>query len=382
MSVLRDREAFEREERERLLPQAVHSARSRGRLVDEPEHAYRTCFQRDRDRIVHSQAFRRLEYKTQVFVYHEGDHHRNRLTHTLEAAQISRTLARMLRLNEELAEAVVLAHDLGHTPFGHAGERVLADLMKSYGDFDHNRQSLRIVDLLEERYPRFRGLNLTWETREGILKHGCHWEHPVPVPEPGAQPSLEAQVADHADEIAYTNHDLDDGLRAGLITRDELSEIALWRDTRRAVTDALGDASERVLRAQTIIALINHLVTDLARESARRIEAAAPADVDAVRAHPDRLVGFSRDAARRLAELKRFLSERFYHHPAVLEMSAPAERVIGTLFHRYRERTALLPDHVQARFESDGVERAIADYVAGMTDRFALQEHARWADGS
>jgi len=379
VSALRDRPAYEREERERLAPAAVKSADSRGRLSPEPEHAYRTAFQRDRDRIVHSRAFRRLEYKTQVFVYHEGDHHRNRLTHTLEASQIARTLARILRLNEELAEAIVLAHDLGHTPFGHAGERVLSDLMKSWGDFDHNRQSLRIVDLLEERYPGFRGLNLTYETREGILKHGCDWDHPVPVPVATAQPSLEAQVADHADEIAYTNHDLDDGLRAGLITLEQLEEIPLWRDTRHRVREAHGDVRERILRAQTIIALINQLVTDLARESGRRLERAAPTDVVAVRALPERIIGFSGAQRARLAELKQFLSEHFYHHPTVLEMSAPAERVIGDLFHHYREQRGQLPVHVRDRFEIDGVERAIADYVAGMTDRFALQEHARWA---
>ena len=382
MSALRDRRAFEAEEKERLAPCAVKSASSRGRLISEAEHAYRTAFQRDRDRIVHSQAFRRLEYKTQVFVYHEGDHHRNRLTHTLEASQISRTLARTLRLNEELAEAIVLAHDLGHTPFGHAGERVLAELMKAHGDFDHNRQSLRIVDLLEERYAAFRGLNLTYETREGILKHGCHWEHPLPVPDASPHPSLEAQVADHADEIAYTNHDLDDGLRSQLITLSELGEVALWREIRTGVVAAIGDANERVLRAQTIVALINHLVTDLAEETASRLARVAPRDVDEVRQGSERLAGFSERTAARLAELKQFLYERFYHHPQVLEMSAPAGEVIGDLFGRYRRDTSALPDQVRARFEEDGVERSIADYVAGMTDRFALQEHRRGLEAS
>jgi len=375
--LLRSRQAFEGEERERLAPVATRSGESRGRLFDEPEHAHRTAFQRDRDRIVHSSAFRRLEYKTQVFVYHEGDHLRNRLTHTLEASQIARTLARMLRLNEELAEAVVLAHDLGHTPFGHAGERVLADLMKAHGDFDHNRQSLRIVDLLEERYPEFRGLNLTYETREGILKHGCSWEHPLPVPEPTAQPNLEAQVADHADEIAYTNHDLDDGLRSGLLSLGELEEVALWRDVRRQVLHSIGGAPERVLHAQTIRMLINRLVGDLSQESAARIERSGVDSVEAVRACEGRLIGFSASGAAELLELKRFLSERLYNHPRVLEMAAPAVRVIGDLFELLRARTALLPDHVRARFELDGEARAIADYVAGMTDRFALNEHAR-----
>jgi len=377
MSGLRDRRSFEQEERERLAAWASRSGDSRGRLFAETEHPHRTAFQRDRDRIVHSSAFRRLEYKTQVFVYHEGDHLRNRLTHTLEASQISRTLARMLRLNEELAEAIVLAHDLGHTPFGHAGERVLSDLMKAWGDFDHNRQSLRIVDLLEERYPEFRGLNLTYETREGILKHGCHWEHPLPVPEATAQPTLEAQVADCADEIAYTNHDLDDGLRSGLLSLAELDEVPLWRSARSAVRGALGALPERVLRAQTVRSLINRLVSDLAEDSAERIARSGVDSVDAVRACPARLVGYSSDCAVALAELKRFLSERLYHHPRVLEMAAPAVLVIGDLFEHYRTHIDQLPDHVRVRCELDGEARAVADYVAGMTDRFALSEHAR-----
>jgi len=374
---LRDRAAYEAEERERLAPWAVASAASRGRVVAEPEHPYRTAFQRDRDRIVHSSAFRRLEYKTQVFVYHEGDHLRNRLTHTLEAGQISRTIARCLRLNEELAEAIVLAHDLGHTPFGHAGERVLAELMKDHGDFDHNRQSLRIVDLLEERYPDFRGLNLTWETREGILKHGCHWEHPVPVPPATPQPCLEAQVADRADEIAYTNHDLDDGLRSGLLDAADLDGVALWRETHRAVRARHPAAGERVLHAQTIVALINTLVTDLLEQSAARLAELAPADADAVRAaeRPCVALGEGRDASFR--ELKRFLHEALYHHPRVLEMSDQAEPVLRDLTAAYRADPGRLPGHVRDRFALDGEARAIADYVAGMTDRFALEEHRR-----
>ena len=377
MSGLRDRRSFEQEERERLAPSAAKSADSRGRLFLEIEHPHRTAFQRDRDRIIHSSAFRRLEYKTQVFVYHEGDHLRNRLTHTLEASQIARTLARMLRLNEELAEAIALAHDLGHTPFGHAGERVLSDLMKAHGDFDHNRQGLRIVDLLEERYPEFRGLNLSYETREGILKHGCHWDHPLPVPDATAQPTLEAQVSDCADEIAYTNHDLDDGLRSGLLSLAALDEATLWRSVRREVSDALGAAPERVLRAQTIRFLINRLVTDLASTSADRIARAGVASIDAVRSTEGRLIGYSEACGAELLELKRLLYERLYHHPRVLEMSAPAVRVIGDLFEHLRTHTALLPDHVRARFELDGEVRAVADYVAGMTDRFALSEHTQ-----
>jgi dGTPase len=375
-SPIRTREAFEAEEEERLAPFAVRSGRSRGRLFPEPEHPWRTVFQRDRDRIVHSRAFRRLEYKTQVFVYHEGDHYRNRLTHTLEAGQISRTIARVLRLNEELAEAVVLAHDLGHTPFGHAGERVLDELMQGAGGFDHNRQSLRVVDLLEERYPGFRGLNLCYETREGILKHGVRWEHPLPVPETAPQPSLEAQVADFADEIAYTNHDLDDGLRAGLLRRDELAELALWRELEHEVRERIGPARERVLLAQVIIALINHLVTELVAATAERLEAAEPGSVDDVRRAPERFVGFSPATEKRTRELKAHLAREFYQHPRVIQASARAERILGDLFARYRREPALLPGHVRERAAADGELRAIADYVAGMTDRFAIEEHA------
>jgi dGTPase len=377
VSLIRTREAFVREEAERLAPFAARSAESRGRLVDEPQHPYRTAFQRDRDRIVHSRAFRRLEYKTQVFVYHEGDHYRNRLTHTLEGGQISRTIARSLRLNEELAEAVVLAHDLGHTPFGHAGERALADLMKEEGGFDHNRQSLRTVDLLEHRYARFRGLNLTYETREGILKHGCEWTHPVPVPEPVLQPSLEAQVADVADEIAYSNHDLEDGLRAGLLDLAGLEQVTMWREAHRAVCTEFSQAPLRVQVAQTIIRLINQLVTDLIEASAGRIAAAGVAGVDDVRATEGRLIAFSLELDKRKRELKTFLQRHFYQHPRVLEMSDRGARILGELYLTFRDEPRHLPDRVRERFSADGEARAVSDYVAGMTDRFAMAEHQR-----
>jgi dGTPase len=382
VSALRTREAFEREEVERLAPVAAHSARSRGRHFAEPEHPYRTAYQRDRDRIVHSRAFRRLEYKTQVFVPHEGDHYRNRLTHSLEASQISRSLARMLRLNEELAEAVALSHDLGHTPFGHAGERVLARLMKPYGGFDHNRQSLRVVDWLEERYPSFHGLNLTYESREGILKHGCHWDHPLPVPASTPQRGLEAQLADKADEIAYTNHDIDDGLRSGLLAASELDEVPLWRDMLVATRERVGAVPPRVLHAQTIAALINALVGDLAEASAARIAGSGARSLDEVRQCRETLIGFSPETGARFLALKRFLSERLYHHPRVLERNEPAEHVIGELFEAYAADAARLPDSVRTRFEEDGRERAIADYIAGMTDRFALGEQRRLAEAS
>jgi dGTPase len=372
---VRTRAVFEREEFERLAPFAVKSGASRGRLHAEPEHPYRTVFQRDRDRIVHSLAFRRLEYKTQVFVYHEGDHYRNRLTHTLEASQIARTIARSLRLNEELAEAVVLAHDLGHTPFGHAGERILEQLMKEHGGFDHNRQSLRVVDLLEDRYPCWRGLNLSAETREGILKHGCRWEHPVPVPEATAQPCLEAQVADFGDEIAYTNHDLDDGLRSGLLQPETLEGVAIWRDTARAVTRRLGPVPERIHRAQIIVSLINELATDLVETTAERLAAAALSSADDVRAIPQRLVGYSPEIEKRKRELKRFLYRELYNHPRVVGSNQRAEEVVGDLFCAYRNDVRGLPVQVRERIAEDGEARAIADYVAGMTDRFAIEEH-------
>jgi dGTPase len=379
-SALRTRPDWEQEERERLARWAVRSAASRGRVFAEPEHPYRTAFQRDRDRIVHSRAFRRLEYKTQVFVHHEGDHYRNRLTHTLEGAQIARTIARALRLNEDLAEAIALAHDLGHTPFGHAGERVLNQLLREAGGFDHNRQTLRVVDWLEQRSPDYRGLNLSSETREGILKHGCRWEHPVPVPALGAQPALEAQLADRSDEIAYVNHDLDDGLRSGLITLAQLAEIPLWREVHEEARSRLPCASEAVQRTQTIAALINRLVTDLVESTARRLEAAAPADVEAVRRTPERLLGYELGTEKVLRELKDFLYRNLYHHPHVVATTREAERVLAELWRAVRSDPTKLPESVRARFAEDGEERAVADYLAGMTDRFALAEHRRLVD--
>jgi dGTPase len=374
--LVRTREQYEREEDGRLAPYAQRSAGSRGRVHPEPEHPYRTAFQRDRDRIVHSRAFRRLEYKTQVFVRHEGDHYRNRLTHTLEGSQIARTVARALRANEDLAEAVVLAHDLGHTPFGHAGERVLDALLEGEGGFDHNRQTLRIVDLFEDRYPQFRGLNLTAETREGILKHGAKWPHPVPLPALAESPGLEAQIADASDEIAYLNHDLDDGLRAGFVTPGQLEAVELWRETCRAVAARMPGAPESVVHAQTVRALIDGLVTDWVESTAQRLERAGAASADAVRASP-RLGGLSPPLERARIELKDFLYRNLYHHPEVLRMTQEAERVLGDLFRACRADPRRLPEHVRARFAEDGEARAIADYVAGMTDRFALSEHQR-----
>jgi len=377
--MLRTRELIEQEERERLAPYAARAGESRGRLVLEPEHGYRSAFQRDRDRIVHSRAFRRLEYKTQVFVHHEGDHYRNRLTHTLEGAQIARTITRVLRLNEDLAEAIALAHDLGHTPFGHAGERVLDQLMRDAGGFDHNRQSLRVVDVLEERYPTFHGLNLTHETREGMLKHGCNWSHPVPLPDLGHQRSLEAQAADLADEIAYTNHDLDDGLRSGILELHALAEVPLWAETRRRVEARLSSAPEEIRRAQTIVAIINTLVTDLIETTHERVLEAAVQSVDSVRETRDTLMGNSEPLRRQLLELKRFLAEHFYHHPRVSRATREAEALLQELFEAHRRDPTRIPTRHRAHGRDEPALRSIADYIAGMTDRYAMSEHEKLA---
>ncbi len=377
----RTRAAYEEEERRGLAPWATCAADSRGRLVDEPPHAYRTAFQRDRDRIVHARAFRRLEFKTQVFVHLETDHYRNRLTHTIEAAQVARTIARTLRLNEDLAEAIVLAHDLGHTPFGHAGEAVLAELMKGDGGFDHNRQSLRIIDLLEDRYPEFRGLNLTAETREGILKHGAQWPHPVALPPLHPQRTLEAQVADCADEIAYLHHDLDDGLRSGLLTIEMLDAQSLWKHAQEGRRIGAGEGTSfSVARTQTIGALLNTLNTDLIEETTRRLDVDPPLSLADLRQRKEPIVGFSLEVDLGKQELKGFLSENFYHHPQVLRRTRKAEWIVGDLFRNYRDDPMLLPIHVHSRFAQEGQPRAISDYIAGMTDRFAMDEHRKLLD--
>ncbi|MDE0885719.1 MAG: deoxyguanosinetriphosphate triphosphohydrolase [Myxococcota bacterium] len=376
-SEYRDRLSREQDEVRSLAPAATRAIDSRGRLHAEPEPPFRTAFQRDRDRIVHSRAFRRLQYKTQVFVHHEGDHYRNRLTHTLEGAQITRTIARVLGLNEDLAEAIALAHDLGHTPFGHAGERVLAEMLSSDGGFDHNRQCLRVVDLLEQRYAEYPGLNLSDETREGILKHGCHWEHPVQLPELLAQRSLEAQVADAADEIAYLNHDLDDGLRAGILDFDMIRDLSLLGAIVRDVEQRHASAPAPVRRSRIVSGMIDELVTDLVDASRRRIEADGLDSPTAARESSTRAIGLSEevDGARR--ELKSFLFDHFYNHAEVLSRTRRAEAVVADLFRIFSEEPARLPDGVRARFGGEGAPRAVADYVAGMTDRFALAEHGK-----
>ena len=373
-----------------LAPYAVSEATSRGRAHDEDKPAYRSAFQRDRDRIIHSGAFRRLEYKTQVFVNHEGDMFRTRLTHSIEVAQISRTVARALGLNEDLVEAVALAHDLGHTPFGHAGQDALNACMRDYGGFEHNLQSLRVVDLLEERYGSFSGLNLTYETREGILKHcsranarklGALGERFLS----GGQPSLEAQAANLADEIAYNNHDVDDGLRAGLLDIETLTSAAFFRERYDAVRARWPALRGRRVVHETIRAMINHQTTDLLDTSRAAIDAAGPESVDDVRGHRTGLIRFSAPMLEQHRVLKRLLLSKLYRHYRVVRMSMKAQRIVKDLFDVFFDTPRSLPHDVQRRIgERGGNEseraRLVADYVAGMTDRFAIAEHRRLFD--
>ena len=371
---------------------AAQEAQSRGRRFREPPPRLRTEFQRDRDRIVHSAAFRRLVYKTQVFVNHEGDLYRTRLTHSLEVAQIARTIARALHLNETLVEAVCLAHDLGHTPFGHAGQDTLNECMRAHGGFEHNLQSLRVVDELEERYASFPGLNLTFETREGILKH-CSLNNARQLGEIGErflqrrQPSLEAQVANMADEIAYNNHDLDDGIRAGLITIEELREVPVFRRQHDAVLAMYPEVTGRVLVHEIVRRMIDHVVNDLVQTTADQLAAAAPENIEAVRAQPKSLIQFSDAVQAEHLELKRFLREHVYRHYRVLRMTNKAHTVIRSLFDVFMARPELLPtEHreavqdLQAQGGESGRARAVSDYIAGMTDRYAILEYERMFD--
>ncbi len=377
------RAEFEAREAAALAPYAMRSRDSRGRLHAEPEHALRMAFQRDRDRIIHSSAFRRLEYKTQVFVNHEGDYYRTRLTHTMEAAQITRTLARILGLNEDLAEAVALAHDLGHTPFGHAGERTLDRLMAPHGGFDHNSQSLRIVDVLEERYPTFRGLNLSWEVREGIVKHSTRYDRPqVREFDPDLAPCLEAQIVDFADEIAYNAHDIDDGIKSGMLDPDELTQASLWAVAMGEVGRRAPSASARVRYYQGVRLVIDRLVTDLCETLLGRIRERGIASLTDVRAVKPRLVEYSPAMTERNRELKSFLYDRLYTHYRVTRMTQKADRIMSALFEVYMQEPKQLPPHVTRRAaeERESVPRVIADYIAGMTDRFALQEYKKLFD--
>jgi dGTPase len=376
-----------------LAPYAGLDEHSRGRRHAEPKPAYRSEYQRDRDRIVHSTAFRRLVYKTQVFVNHEGDLYRTRLTHSLEVAQIARTVARALRLNEVLSESICLAHDLGHTPFGHAGQDALNECMMDFGGFEHNLQSLRVVDELEEQYADFDGLNLTFECREGILKH-CSYNHALQLGDVGErfinrhQPGLEAQLANFADEIAYNNHDVEDGIRAGLISVDQMLTVPLFKEYHAEVVSAhpaLPAGRRQVY--EVLRRMINRLVTDLIDSSAARLAASGVRSIAEVRASPAPLIGFSSETRESSHSLKVFLRENLYKHYKVRRMTAKARRVIRELFDAFFNDPALMPDEHKAtgsRMElvqgPAGRARAVADYIAGMTDRYAILEHRRLFD--
>jgi dGTPase len=377
------REDIERHEREILAPYGQKSADSLGRVYSEEEPVHRTAFQRDRDRILHTTAFRRLEYKTQVFVNHEGDYFRTRLTHTLEVAQIGRTLARILGANEDLVEAICLVHDIGHPPFGHSGEEALASLMEDHGGFDHNQQSLRVVTKLESRYPDFAGLNLTYEVREGIVKHETEYDVSSVGEEyaPEKCASLEAQIANVADELAYTAHDLDDGLYAGLITPFQLEGIALWELGKKQLgfTEA---GFDELTRHRLIRRLIGILVRDVAHATNERLEAEDLPSADALQRLDHTLIGHSDAMAAEVRQLKDFLYEKMYRHYRVVRMAQKAEHFITELFFAYLEEPAQLPTSTQARVErgDDPLARVVCDYIAGMTDRYALQEYQKLFD--
>ena len=372
-----------------LASYAAIDEQSRGRRFPEPPPRFRTEFQRDRDRIIHSNAFRRLVYKTQVFVNHEGDLYRTRITHSLEVAQIGRTVARALNINETLTEAICLAHDLGHTPFGHAGQDALNDCMREYGGFEHNLQSLRVVDELEERYAEFSGLNLTFECREGVLKH-CSVQNARQLGDVGerflsrTQPGLEAQLANLADAIAYNNHDVDDGVRAGLITVDELRDVRVFARFHAAVIDLYPQTSPRRQLYETIRRMVDFLVSDLIVQSSKNITEAGVDSIQAVRAQASPLITLSDGVLNEHQELKRFLRSRLYNHPKVREVMDEAGSTLKDLFDAYMDDPSRLPPEHQslvARAEIDGGKsaraRVVADYVAGMTDRFAFLERSK-----
>lgn len=360
-----------------LAPYASKCDKSKGRRYkNEEEHSYRSCYQRDRDRIIHSVAFRRLEYKTQVFVNHEGDDYRTRLTHSLEVAQIARTIAKALNLNEELTEAVSLAHDLGHTPFGHAGEDILNELMSEHGGFNHNLHTLKIVDELEDRYPDFPGLNLTWETREGIVKHSTKYDK-TKIPQellPEEMHTLEAQIVDIADEIAYDNHDLDDGLNSGLIQEEQLKDIEIWR----AIEEEHRRIQNPKKRYQVIRRLISLLVDDVIKESKNRLNKFNIGSLEDVKKHSDRLIAFSAGLTERRKPLQLFLKQELYMHYRVKRMSDKARRFINDLFNAYVNNPSILPKNYQNKITDRSPKQiVVCDYIASMTDRFALDEYEK-----
>jgi dGTPase len=383
------------------LPLAAYACRpdmTKGRLYEEEESTTRTCFQRDRDRIIHSSAFRRLKYKTQVFVYHEGDHYRTRLSHTLEVSQIARSLARSFYVNEDLAEGIALSHDLGHTPFAHTGEEVLEECMEPYGGFEHNDQSLRVLTTLERKYHRWPGLNLTWETLEGVVKHnGPVKYHTLPITLADVQKqtdlrldtyaSVEAQCAALADDIAYNNHDVEDGLRARMFTLKDLEGLALLGEVIGGVQKRYPDISEHYLVQESIREMIGAMVRDVLIESQRRIHDIRPQSPDDIRTATSAVVAFSDDMLEKVDELRGFLYQRMYRHYTVQRVRLKVERIVKDLFDAFLDRYQLLPDHWQRRVEEAGglndtaaTARIVCDYIAGMTDRYAIREHERLFD--
>ena len=371
------RQQLEQHEDKNLAPYGIRSQDTKGRAYPDSEPGYRTSFQRDRDRILHTTAFRRLEHKTQVFITYEGDYFRTRLTHTLEVAQIGRTLARALGGNEDLVEAICLAHDLGHSPFGHSGEVALARLMKDFGGFDHNRQSLRIVTELEQRYPEFPGLNLTWEVREGMVKHESEYDiSDARDYNPDLRGNLETQIANVADELAYTTHDLDDGLRSGMIFPQALNGLALWEILRKT-HDWRGPGLDDMQRHRMIRYLVGLMVTDMLQATDARLKDSkvqSPLDIQKLKQN---VIGYSEDMQRRNRELKDFLYNNLYRNSRVVRMQVKAERIVSELFTAYRDEPLMLPDHVQKFIDPRGLERTICDYIAGMTDRYAVEEHQK-----
>jgi dGTPase len=374
------RRDLEKKEALLLAPYAQRSSESEGRQYPENEHPYRLAYQRDKDRIIYSTAFRRLEYKTQVFVNHEGDYYRTRLTHTLEVAQIAKSIARALRLNEDLVEAIALAHDLGHTPFGHSGEDALNHLMEAHGGFEHNAQGLRVVELLEERYYDFPGLNLTQEVREGIIKHSTKYDRPN-TPNNGhnsAGAILEIQVVDIADEIAYDNHDLDDGITSGLIKDDELRSLKVWHDKDKAIRKRYPHIGDEVRKFQIIKSLIDDQVTDLLKETEVNLKRYKIKKCQDVRRAQIRLVAFSKAMQELRRPMRTFLEKNLYQHYRVVRMSNKAFRFVTSLFNVYLDQPEQLPPTTQKRLKSEDKYRVICDYIAGMTDRYALDEYKKF----
>jgi dGTPase len=374
------REQLEGIEEQTLAPYASKSSGSKGRAFPEREHPYRTVFQRDRDRILHTTAFRRLEYKTQVFVNSEGDYYRTRLTHTLEVAQIGRTIARALGANEDLVEAICLAHDLGHPAFGHSGEQTLNLLMADHNGFDHNKQSLRIVEKLERRYPDYPGQNLSWEVREGIVKHETEYDiSSAEGYDLELRGSLEAQIANAADEIAYNGHDLDDGLRAGMLNLAEVSELAWWQEVRESIGWD-GEGFDDLIRHRMIRRLLGKFIAGVIQQTHRNLDDAAVDSVEAVQRLDYNVIGTSEEAGVRTRQLKDFLFQHLYCHHRVIRMQTKAERVITELFNAYVAEPRQMPEAMQTRLKETSLHRVVCDYVAGMTDRFALQEYAKLFD--